>query len=70
MFTGESPFPELNADNEDEIRDRFERYKFPHLEILLGGGVIRNCWTRVYNDATEAMDDLKRWEDTCLPPSF
>ena len=70
MFTGESPFPELDADDEDEIRGRFERYQFPPLEMLPGGGDIRNCWTGVYNDATKAVDDLKRWEDTCLQSSF
>jgi serine/threonine protein kinase len=61
ILTDELPFPDLDVDDEDEIRERFVRQDFPPLEKLPGGDVIRNCWTGVYDDASKAMVDLQRW---------
>jgi serine/threonine protein kinase len=63
ILTDKLPFPELNVDDEDEIRERFARQDFPPLEKLPGGDVIRNCWTGVYDDASKAIVDLQRWTD-------
>jgi hypothetical protein len=62
-LTDEMPFPELSIDDEDEIRRRFVTQDFPPLEQPPGGDVIRNCGTGVYDDASRAMVDLKRWID-------
>ena len=60
ILTDKLPFPELSVDDEDEIRGRFARQDFPPLEQLLGGDMIRNAWTGVYDDASRAMFDLHR----------
>jgi serine/threonine protein kinase len=68
ILTDELPFPELDVDDEDEIRLRFARQDFPPLEKLPGGDVIRNCWTGVYDDASKLMVDLQKWIDLLFLP--
>jgi serine/threonine protein kinase len=68
ILTDELPFPDLDVDDEDEIRERFVRQDFPPLEKLPGGDVIRNCWTGVYDDASKLMVDLQKWIDLLFLP--
>lgn len=63
IVTGQPPFPGLDpVDDEDEIRRRFECDEFPSLEQHRGGEVVRRCWMRGYESATEVMLDLQNLE--------
>jgi serine/threonine protein kinase len=63
IITGEMPFPDLEADEEEEIDARFQKNEFPPLERVLAGDVIRKCWLRMYNVAAEMRRDLEAY--TC-----
>jgi serine/threonine protein kinase len=61
MMTDMPPFPDLDtADDEDEIRRRFECHEFPSLEQYQWGRVVRKCRLGSYSCATEIMSDLQK----------
>jgi serine/threonine protein kinase len=55
IATGETPFPDLYADEEEEIDRRFNELELPRLEGVLAGDIIEKCWRYLYKDASEAM---------------
>jgi hypothetical protein len=55
IVTGKTPFPDLDADEEEEIDRRFNELELPRLEGVLAANIIQKCWMYSYKDASEAM---------------
>ncbi|KAH9859211.1 hypothetical protein J1614_012227 [Plenodomus biglobosus] len=68
IMVGHEPFPELNElDDESKIEERYRNKRFPSVDSVVGGNIISQCWSLVYDQVNVCIKDLKMVENSLIP---
>jgi serine/threonine protein kinase len=60
IMTNHEPFPELEAHKDaEEIERRYQEGVFLSVDGILGGDIIRKCWTLAYENVDICVEELK-----------
>lgn len=68
IMVGHEPFPELNElDDECEIEKRYQDQRFPSTDSVVGGNIISQCWSLMYDEVNACINDLKTVQNSLIP---